>query len=169
MMKIPPILLCLALIPTLSFAQFEKDIDSLINIMEFDVAFFDLKTDQKLESLTNIEADTLRIKYILTIPNMIGMEYYEIKDHKSTSSYELMDYQDLVIDPKGKENENRTVYLFDGLFVPKKKGKIKITPRTLLLKFLKPTNKKDFFGSRLYEKEPTEKTIKSKAIALNFL
>jgi hypothetical protein len=160
-------LLFLISIPTLSSAQFEKNIDSVINTMEFYLELYDVKTNKKVEKLSEVQPDRLGVKYMLRIPNMIPIEQYRFGKFASTESFEFVaPKKNIVAYDTNVEEDHRYVCLFSAAMIPKKKEGLKINPQTLFLKFRKPTNKKDFFGNRAYEDKLSEIELTSKSFSL---
>jgi len=161
-------LLFLILFPIFVSAQFDQKMDSLVNTIQLTIEFFDVETDKQLVRLTDIQSDTLRMKCIITVPNSIPVEYFEMPNFTSTSDYEVTENEILLIDPKELDNERRTYCLYSSLFIPKKSGKIEIPEKTLLFKIKKPINALDFFGNQAYETGETELKLKSKSVVLEF-
>lgn len=151
-------------------AKPEIDIDSIISKIEFKIEFFDLKTNDKIQHL-NIDKsiDSIGIKYLLVLPDIIGVQDYIIKNENK-----LVDFKFKRL-PLGKfkqiwdaKNKTRVVCVSKGILIPKSRGNLKIKPKKIVLRIKIPTGRKDFFGTPIYESKLTSFKFKSNKIKFEF-
>lgn len=146
------------------------DFDSIQKKIEFKIEFFDLKTNNKIQHLSiDKSIDSIGIRYLLVLPDIIGVQNYLIKNENKLVDFEFKKLRlgkfKQVWDPK---NKTRVVCVSKGILIPKRRGNLKIKPKKIVLQIKMPTGRKDFLGTPIYESKLTSFKFKSKKLKFEF-